>query len=294
MTPRRTLSALLGAVLALLAAAAASAVVGDADAARNPASRCTQKYAHMGPLTGAAAVLGQEQLKWDRFALEQFNAKYKTRFQLVESDDQLNAAQGATVAQRIVSDPSIMAVVGPAGSQVVRSAGPIFGPANVAMVSESATDSRLSDGDFPTFFRVNAHNDSQAPQIFLLINRKLKAKKVFVVDDQTPDKVELANRVAAALRNKGVRVERETVNRDVTDFSSLVSKIDRDTDVVFLSWQIAANGQLFGQQMREQGKRTTIVGANGLYAPTQFTIEGAYVAAFAPDIRYVKTSAPIA
>jgi len=247
----------------------------------------------MGPLTGSSAVLGQEQLKWHRFALATFNKQRGTRFRLVEGDDQLNAAQGATVAQRFASDSSILAVVGPAGSQVVRSSGEIFEQASMAMVSMSATDSRLSDGDFPTFFRVNAHNESQAPQIYLLIQRKLKAKKVFVVDDQTPDKSELANLVTARLRAKGVRVERETVSRDATDYSSLVSKIDSDTDVVFLSWQTAANGQLFGQQMREQGKKTTIVGANGLYAPTQFTIEGAYVASFAPDVRYNKEAKPV-
>ena len=292
----RTVRRLSYAVLIGAALAAASAVTGHAGeaarGARAPAA-CNLSYGHMGPLTGSAAVLGQEQLKWGRFALDAFNRQHGTRFTLVEGDDQLNAAQGATVAQRMVSDSRVLAIVGPAGSQVVRAAGEIFAKADMAMVSMSATDSRLSDGDYPTFFRVNAHNDSQAPQIYLLIQRKLKAKKVFIVDDQTPDKVELANRVAGALRAKGVRVERETVNRDATDYSALVSKIDRDTDVVFLSWQIAANGQLFGQQMREQGKRNTIVGANGLYSPQQFTVEGAYVASFAPDIRYNKAAKSI-
>ncbi len=243
----------------------------------------------MGPITGANAVLGQEQLKWSQLALENFNREKGTRFRLIEGDDQLNASQGATVAQRLASDRSVLGVVGPAGSQVVIAAGEIFARESLAMVSMSATDAALSDGKYPTFFRVNANNNSQAPVVTKLIQTTLRAKKVFIVDDQTPDKKELADRVQRALTRANVTVERETVNRESIDFSSLVSKVDRDADVVFLSWQTAASGQQFGQQMREQGKRNTLVGANGLYSPSQFTIEGAYVASFAPDIRSIET-----
>lgn len=282
-------------VTAVLAGVWATAgTTGETAGIRPAPASCNLSFGHMGPITGAAAVLGQEQLKWGRFALANFNRQYRAHFRLVEGDDQLNAAQGVTVAQRMISDSNVMAIVGPAGSQVVRSTGKLFADARMAIVSMSGTDSSLSDGDFPTFFRVNAHNGSQAPAIFLLITKKLKAKKVFIVDDQTPDKAELANTVAAMLRRKGVNVQRQTVNRELTDFSSLVSKVSSDTDVVFLSWQIAASGQLFGQQMREQGKRNQIVGANGLYSPNQFTIEGAYVSSFAPDIRYVETSKKLA
>lgn len=276
----------LAAVLATVAATAATA----AKTPRVPKACNGLTYAHMGPLTGANAVLGQEQLTWGRLALAQFNAAHHTSFRMFEADDQLSAAQGSTVAQSLVSNPAILAVMGPAGSQVVRSAGPIFTPAQMAMVSESATDGRLSDGGFPTFFRVNAHNDSQGPAIYLLIKNKLKPKKVLIVDDQSPDKVELANYVQRKLSAQGVDVDHQSVSRDRTDFSSLVAKIDSNTGVVFLSFQTASQGQLFGQQMKEQGKRATLVGANGVYSPSQFTIEGAYVTAFGPDIHYVKSA----
>lgn len=277
-------SAAVAATLTAVAAAAAS------PAAKPPTACKGLAFGIMGPLTGPAAVLGQEQLSWARFALKQFNAQHHTNFRMVEGDDQLSAAQGSTVAQSFVSDSSILAVVGPAGSQVVKVAGPLFAPAHLAMVSESATDGRLSDGQYPTFFRVNANNDAQAPTIYLLIERKLKAKKVMIVDDQSPDKTELANTVAAMLQKKGIAVDRESVSQSATDFSALIGKIDAQTSVVLLSWQLASEGQLFGQQMAAQGKHATIVGANGVYSPTQFTPEGAYVASFAPDIRYIKSA----
>lgn len=288
MSPRITRLAMV-AVAAVFATAAATTATA-ATTPKVPKACNGLTYAHMGPLTGANAVLGQEQLTWGRLALAQFNARHRTTFRLFEADDQLSAAQGSTVAQSLVSNAAILAVVGPAGSQVVRSAGPIFTTAQMAMVSESATDGRLSDGLFPTFFRVNANNDSQGPAIYLLIKNKLSPKKVLIVDDQSPDKTELANYVQRKLEAKGVSVDRQSVSRDRTDFSSLVAKVDSNTGVVFLSFQTASQGQLFGQQMKEQGKRATVVGANGVYSPSQFTIEGAYVTAFGPDIHYVKTA----
>ena len=269
---------------------AALAATAAAATAKVPAACNGLTYAQMGPMTGPAAVLGQEQVSWGRFALKQFNQRHHTNFKLLEADDQLNAAQGSTVAQSLVSNRSVLAVVGPAGSQVVKVAGPIFTPAHLAMVSSSATDGRLSDGQLPTFFRVNANNDAQAPLLYLLIARKLKPQKVMIVDDQTPDKTELANEVAQKLQKKGIAVERESVSQSDTDFSSLVGKIDASTGVVLLSWQIASQGQLFAQQLAAQGKHATIVAANGLYSPTQFTPEGGYVASFAPDVRFIKAA----
>ena len=75
---------------------------------------------------------------------------------------------------------------------------------------------------------------------------------------------------------------RNSVNQKVTDFSALVSKIGDEIDVVYLPWQIAANGQIFGQQMKEQGKKAVIFGSDGLDSG-DFKIQGAYISAFAPS-----------
>ena len=51
----------------------------------------------------------------------------------------------------------------------------------------------------------------------------------------------LANVAGNVLRKANVHVQRESVGQKATDFSSVVSKISSDTDVVFLPWQVAAN-----------------------------------------------------
>ena len=73
----------------------------------------------------------------------------------------------------------------------------------------------------------------------------------------------------------------------MTDFSPLVATIPSDVDVVFLPWQIAANAQLFGQELKRQRKRAVIFGSDGLDSG-DFKIAGSYVTAFAPDIRAIR------
>jgi len=71
-----------------------------------------------------------------------------------------------------------------------------------------------------------------------------------------------------------------------------VSKIADGTSVVFLPWQVAANAQLFYEQMREQGKNAKIFGSDGLDSG-DFTISGAYVSSFARDIHGLPGTAAV-
>ena len=117
----------------------------------------------------------------------------------------------------------------------------------------------------------------------LFMVNKLNAKKVVIVDDQEAYSTGLAAAATAILKANNVTVQRESVNQKVTDFSSLVTKIPSDASVVFLPWQVAANGQLFAEQMKEQGKTAKVFGSDGLDSG-DFTITGAYVSSFARDI----------
>ena len=62
---------------------------------------------------------------------------------------------------------------------------------------------------------------------------------------------------------------------------------------MFLPWQLAANAQQFGTQLKEQGKKAVVIGSDGVYSPKDFSLEGAYVTSFAPDIRGVASAAPV-
>jgi branched-chain amino acid transport system substrate-binding protein len=244
---------------------------------------CTASIGIMGPFTGDVAAIGQEQLNWAKFAVDQFNTERGTTFELVEGDTQLDPAQAATVAPQFVSNSDIVAVVGPAGSQEVEAVGQIYGDAGIAFISPSATATNLTT-DYETFFRVVPTDADQGPTDATYMIETLGAANVLIIDDQSSYSTGLADSTTEALEAGGVTVSRESVSQDQTDFSGLVSAVADDTDVVFLPWQVAANAQLFGNQLAEQGKEAVIFGSDGLFSPDDFSIAGSYVSSFAPDI----------
>lgn len=285
MVRRVVVVAVAGALCALAVVVAASAR-SDAPAAQAAAAvSCSNaSIAMMGPFTGPAASIGQEQLKFAKYALAKFNKDNKTRFKFVESDSQLDAKQASTRAVQLNSNANVLGVVGPAGSQEVQAVAKTF--AGMPYISSSATNTSLTIGAkrIKSFWRVVGNDVSQAATDARFMASVLKAKKVYIVDDQTSYSVPLANNVARNLRSTGVSVGRNSVNQSVSDFSSLVTKISSDTDVVFLPWQLAAKAQLFYQQLKEQGKKAVIVGSDGLDSGDFLGANGSYFSAFAPDL----------
>ena len=113
---------------------------------------------------------------------------------------------------------------------------------------------------------------------------KLNAKKVVLLDFQEPYSVGLADAAEAVLKRKGVETIRQSTSVNTTDFSSLVTRVPNDADVVFFPTQQPADAQTFGQQLLEQGKRAKVFGGDGANNPAQFKLNGSYVSNFAPDI----------
>jgi len=300
MMVRRGLAlAALGAAIALAVVVAASARNAAAPAA--PAAQAAQlvscrnaSIAMMGPFTGPAASIGQEQLKFAKYALAKFNRDNKTKFKFVESDSQLDAKQASTRAVQLNSNANVLGVVGPAGSQEVQAIAKTF--AGMPYISSSATNTSLTIGAkrIKSFWRVVGNDVAQAATDARFIASTLKAKKVYIIDDQTSYSVPLGNNVQRNLRAAGVSVSRNSVNQSVSDFSSLVTKISSDTDVVFLPWQLAAKAQLFYQQLKEQGKKAIILGSDGLDSGDFLGANGSYFSAFAPDLHSTSNKGTIA
>ena len=294
---KRALSALSLALL-VAAAVAATAVARPAATTGADASEAINCRAasvgFAGPLTGPAAFLGQEQLSWSRFAVQQFNNQFKTRFKMVQGDTQLSASLARTVGRQFVSNGSILGVVGPSTSQAVISSAGLFKTAKLAAVSGSATRTDLTTaGKFPTFFRVVPNDFVQAPSIVNFAVNILKAKKVVVVDSQDDYSTALARGMTYRFRLKRVTVQRESVAATDTDFSSLVTNVPDDAQVVVFATQTPAAAQTLSNQLREQGKRAVVFGTDGAYSPAQFKPRLGYVSSFAPDIRLVRGGAAV-
>jgi branched-chain amino acid transport system substrate-binding protein len=282
------------AAAALCTLAVAGCGSSSTTAATGGSKSCVASIGMEGPLTGPVAVLGQEQLHFAELALSMDNAANKTKITIVQGDTQLNPAQATTVTQQLTSNSKIVGVVGPAGSQEVAAVGPLMARAGLAFISGSATNVTLTQGKYPTFFRVVSNDHVQGTQDANYIIKNLHPKALMIVDDQEAYSTGLVAAMLPIFKAAGIKVDHESVSQKVTDFSSLVAKITPATSVVVLPWQVASNAQQFGRNMAQAHKKAVIFGTDGLFSPGTFTIAGSYVSSFGPDITGIPADASIA
>lgn len=289
---------LAAAAVGSLAVAGCSSSSSSSSSAAGSASAstkaCVASVGFEGPITGPVASLGTEQLHFAELAVAMDNAANNTKITLVQGDTQLQPAQAVTVTQQFTSNASILAVVGPAGSQEVQAVGGPMARAGMPFISGSATAVALTTGSYPTFFRVVSKDSVQGPQDANYIVNTLHPKALMIVDDQESYSTGLVSAMLPIFQAAGIKVDHESVSQKVTDFSSLVAKVTPAESVVVLPWQIAANAQQFGRDMAQEHKTAVIFGTDGLFSPGTFTISGSYVSSFGPDITAIPADAAIA
>ena len=291
---RRNVIIATAALGALVVAGCSSGGSSSSSSSSAATKSCVATIGMEGPLTGPVAVLGQEQLHFAQLALLKDNLANHTKITLTQGETQLNPAQATTVTQQFTSNPKILAVVGPAGSQEVQAVGPLFARSGIAFISGSATAAALTTGKYPTFFRTVSKDSVQGPQDANYIVNTLHPKALMIVDDQEAYSTGLVSAMVPIFKAAGIKVDHESVSQKTTDFSSLVAKVTPATTVVVLPWQIAANAQQFGRNLAQQHKNAVIFGTDGLFSPGTFTINGSYVSSFGPDITAIPADKAIA
>ena len=289
---------LSGLVAAAAGSARSSSTAAPTAAAKTTAVNCssTMKIAFVTPLTGGAGFLGNEQLSWAKYAVKRLAPGLGLKVQLVTGDSPVEqgAAIAQTLAQKFVADAKVVGMIGPSTSGAVAASTKTYFAAGMAHISPSATRTSLTKGTplegTPGFFRVVPGDYIQGPSDAKFMIDKLKANRVVIMDFQEPYSVGLADSVERTLKAGNVTTSRLSVANTVTDFSSFVTRVPNDADIVFFPTQKPADAQTFATQLLEQGKRAKVFGGDGANGVGVFKAPGAYVSNFAPDISGVATS----
>src|ERR671923_18811 len=189
------------------------------------------------------------------------------------------AGTGGASTKAPASSASALALVGPAGSNEVKATTPTIKNAGLGFVSGSATNTTLTTDGTRTgfFFRTVPPDAVQGAAVAKFIATTKKYKRVYIIDDQEAYSTGLADFVQAKLRAAGVTVGRDGVSQQQSDFSALIAKIARNTQLVYLPWQVADKAKAFADQMRSAGKGgITLMGSDGLFDPAFAAVKGAY------------------
>jgi branched-chain amino acid transport system substrate-binding protein len=287
-------------VAALSVIAVVAVTTASAKSTRTAVRHCgTVTIGMSAPITGPAASIGDDQLHWAQFFVAQWNKNPKNLFKLklVQGDDQLDPAKASTVAQQFASNKSIVAVIGPAGSQQVIAASPIYKRAGLVITSGSATKVSLTDGHLRgVFFRVVPNDGVQGPTDadYMMTHLGVKSgTSVMIIDDQEAYSTGLADIVQQKLSAAGVKVDRESIAQTATDFSALVAKVTSTTKVVFVPFQLSSQAQLVAQQLQAQGKSAVVFGSDGTFDSSKFNVNGSYISFFAADVTTIPADATV-
>jgi branched-chain amino acid transport system substrate-binding protein len=209
-----------------------------------------------GPLTGPQAAIGKDDENGVRMAIERLNAQglviggRKTRFELVSQDDAADPRTGMTVAQRLV-DENVKVIFGPFNSGVAIPISNLVNVAGIVMATVASNPSITQQG-YPFVFRISASDTQLGSRMGEFAARKLKIKRIAVIDDRTAYGQGLADEFIDAAKANGIEiVDREYTTDKATDFVSILTHIKgANAEGIFYGGYYAQAGALRKQMKR--------------------------------------------
>ncbi|MDF3141522.1 MULTISPECIES: branched-chain amino acid ABC transporter substrate-binding protein [unclassified Streptomyces] len=189
----------------------------------------TVKIAFEGPLSGDNVALGENMQNGVQLAIKQANASGDLGFKLeyVAADDQGLPDKAPTAAQKVIDDPDVKAVVGPAFSGPTNTASPSYAEAGLVTVTPSATNPLLTDeaNGFTSLLRAVPNDNMQGKAMGDFFSKKIGAKKVYLIDDKTDYGVGLSKVAEATLKAAGVSVVKKSVPQKTPDYSATAKDV---------------------------------------------------------------------
>jgi len=179
----------------------------------------TYKIGFIGALSGDNAQLGINERNGVQLAIEQANQSGKYDFKLVlnAQDSVGDPAQAPPAATALISDPQVVATVGPAFSGESEAVNPTFCGASPPMplVTASASRGTLQTHGWKCWHRIIPNDNVEGSQGADWLART-GAHRVFVLNDLSAYGQGVANTMASELKAKGVTVVAKGVDGTTT------------------------------------------------------------------------------
>ena len=220
-----------------------------------------------GPITGPNAAFGAQIKNGVEQAVADINAAGGILGQKITTtigDDVSDPKQGVSVANKFVSD-GVKFVVGPFNSGVTMPASEVYQENGILEITPSATNPKITERGMWNIFRTCGRDDQQGAVAAAYLLKNFKGKKIAIVHDKTTYGQGLADETKKAMNKGGLKeVLYEGINLGEKDFSALVSKIKASgADLVYWGG-LHTEGGLIVRQMRDQGVKAVLMGADGI------------------------------
>lgn len=236
------------------------------------------------PLTGDMGTEGQGLLRAVELAVEQVNAAKRFPFLLEAApyDDRADPKEAVNVADLIVSDARVIAVIGHYNSGCALAAAPIYAQAGMPMITPSATNpqvtlQQLAPG-WPgprVVFRVVPTDDVEGAYAGDFAFRRLRKRRIALMHDGTPYGRGLALEFKSAFVKSGGKIlSEDAISPGDKDFRALLSHIKAERPDALYFGGVYTEAGLIVRQMREVGMDAAFLSGDGAKTPSLFDVAG--------------------
>ena len=210
----------------------------------------TVKIGMGAPMTGSNAS-GIDISQGAKIAIEDAGDVYGFKFELDAEDDSGDAEGGAAVANKFVSDQSIVAVAGHIFSGASAAAIPIYEKAGIPMLSPSATNPQLTQQGSKVFNRIVFTDDQQGADAAKYLFNKMGIKNLAVMHDGSDYGKGLADIVAKTFTDLGgTVVDTEAITPGETDYIAVLSTIAAKSPQALYFGGYIAEGSIIANEMK--------------------------------------------
>jgi len=269
--------------LAGVAVVAITALVGFGGATVVQAQGKSVKIGITLPLTGADADDALLIKNGAMMAIDEANAKggvdgYHIDVVVYDSGTatagQYDPAQAATNTKKLVSDPAVIANIGPQMSGEGKAMTPILSEADLATITPSSTNPDITNPDMAAqfkpkgraiYFRTVTTDAFQGPNMANYFAEKLHVKSVYVLDDSGAYGVGIADSFQKQAAKDGIKVlGRDQLNPKEADYTTILTKIKALNPGAVYYGGVAQAGVKLAKQAYDIMPKTLKAGGDGV------------------------------
>lgn len=236
------------------------------------------KIASATPLSGSQAALGESIKNGIEMALNERIAEFKELgydLQFAPQDDQADPKVGVSVAQRLIEDKDILAVVGHYNSGVAIPSSEVYLQGGLPMISPANTATDVTDRGLPNVTRICARDDAQGPAGADFLFKDLGLDSVFIIQDKTAYGQGVAGEFMTRFKELGGQVlGNEGITPGEADFSAVEEMIRASGAKAVYFGGIYPEGALLIKQLSEKGIDVTFLGPDGMDSAELVNIAG--------------------
>ncbi|NLK68064.1 MAG: ABC transporter substrate-binding protein [Clostridiaceae bacterium] len=235
-------------------------------------------------LSGENATYGQGSVEGIELAIEEINAAGGINGKIiipVKYDNQSTPSEATILANKLVSQDKVLAILGPATTGCFTSEIPVANKNKVPIATGSATGDNVTfaaDGSVHEYvFRICFFDSFQGQVMANFAAENLSAKNAAIIMDSSSDygKGLAENFVKTFTESGGNIVAQEAYVAGDTDFNAILTKIKAlNSDVIYIPGYYNEAGLII-KQARNLGLNQPILGADGFDSPTLVDLAGA-------------------